>query len=106
MTISFIKQPQDVLDYDVDLAKWFKSDATDYITLVSLTIESAQEPSPTLVAGPDAHSDYELVGSPALAFKAWLGGGTENVDYKITFLVTTFKGRKKEVEMKIKVRDR
>ena len=106
MATSFTKQPNDVLDYDVDMTDWFKSDPTDDINTVTYAIESLQEAIPTLELGPVPHDEIVLIGSPALVFKAWIASGTVNTDYKITFLVTTEQARKKEIEMKIKVRDR
>jgi hypothetical protein len=106
MATSYTQQPNDVLDYDIDMASWFKSDPTDDIDTVTYTIESAQEAVPTLELGPVPHEATVLIGAQPVRFKAWIAGGTVNTDYKITFLVTTEQGRKKEVEMKIKVRDR
>lgn len=100
------KQPNDVLDYDVDLTDWFKDYTEDSVAEVSASIVSQTEAVPTLVLGPSPHSATSIMGSPSARFKVWLGGGTDNTDYTVILLVTTTYSRKVEVELKIKVRDK
>lgn len=103
---SFIKQPSEVLDYDVDMSDWFSPIPGDDIDSVVITVTSLMEDVPTLVVGPLPHTPYTLIGANPTVFKLWLGGGTEYVDYIVTCVVTTEQDRKKEVEFKIKVRDK
>ena len=103
---TFTKQPRDVLDYDVDMREWFESIPGDDIESVEVLITSASELVPTLIAGPSHHPALVLMGSEPNRFKLWLGGGTEYVDYTVTCIVTTEQDRKKEVEFKVKVRDK
>ena len=103
---TFKKQPLDVLDYDVDMSEWFSSIPGDDIDSVVITITSPVEDVPTLVAGPLPHKPVILIGTEPVRFKIWLGGGTDYVDYKVTCVITTEQDRKKEVELKIKVRDK
>ena len=100
-----IKQPREVLDYDVDLSAWFSSIPTDDIQSVDITITSVMEEVPTLVLGPVPHQPYVLMGAIPVSFKVWLGGGTDRADYIVTCVVHTEQDRQKEVEFKIKVRN-
>lgn len=103
---TFTKQPRDVLDYDVDMAEWFAGIPGDDIQNVEIIIASASEPEPTLVAGPAPHPPMALIGAEPVRFKLWLGGGTQYVDYIVTCIVMTEQDRKKEIEFKVKVRDK
>lgn len=99
------KQPNDVLDYDVDLTAWFRDYKDDGIASITYSVISQTENTPSLEVGPAPHDPTFIIGSPATRFKVWLGGGTNNTDYSVILLVTTAYFRKKEVELKIKVRD-
>lgn len=101
----FIKQPNDVLDYDVDMSNWFSSAPDDDIESVAITVTSLMEEAPTLQAGPGVHPEYVVMGADPTRFKIWIGGGTNRVDYIVTCVVLTEQDRTKEVEFKIKVRD-
>jgi hypothetical protein len=105
MTV-FTKQPRDVLDYDVDMTDWFAGIPGDDIQSVQVIITSDAEPVPTLVAGPTAHPACVLIGAEPVRFKLWLGGGTEYMDYVVTCIVSTEQDRQKEVEFKVKVRNK
>lgn len=102
---TFNKQPNDVLDYDVDMAAWFADIPGDDIQSVTVSISSLTEATPTLVAGPTPHPPSVLLGAEPVRFKVWLGGGTNFNDYAVTCLVRTEQDRTKEVEFKVKVRD-
>lgn len=102
---TFQKQPNDVLDYDVNLSAWFADIPGDDIQSVVITITAAAEEDPTLIVGPGVHPDYVLMGVEPVSFKVWLGGGTEFVDYVVTCVVTTEQDRQKEIEFKVKVRN-
>ena len=103
---TFIKQPREVLDYDVNLTEWFSDMPIDDIDSVTVTISSFNEEVPTLIAGALPHPVYELLGDTPVQFKIWLSGGTDFVDYIVTCLIVTEQDRQKEVEFKIKVRDK
>lgn len=103
---TFTKQPGDVLDYDVDMADWFADLPGDDIQSVAVSITSATEATPQLVAGPPPHQRVVLIGAQPTSFKVWLGGGTAFNDYKVNCLVSTEQDRRKEVEFTIKVRDK
>ena len=102
----FEKQPGDILDYDVDLTDWFKPIPGDDIESVAITVTTDFEAVAALVVGPAPHPAYVLLGANPKRFKVWLGGGNPFTDYKVTCLVRTEQDRAKEVEFKIKVRDK
>jgi len=102
---SFQKQPNEVLDYDVDMSAWFSTIPGDDIQSVNITVTGIGEETPTLQLGPGVHPECLLMGAEPVRFKVWIGGGTNFVDYVITCLVTTEQDRQKEIEFKVKVRD-
>lgn len=102
---TFTKQPNDVLDFDVDMTEWFSGIPGDEIERVELAVHSDAEATPMLLAGPLPHPASILMGASPLGFKVWLGGGTAYIDYIVTCLVFTEQDRQKEVEFKIRVRD-
>ena len=102
---TFQKQPNEVLDYDVNMSAWFSGIPGDDIQSVAITVTSVAEETPTLVLGPGVHPEYLLMGAEPVSFKIWIGGGTEFVDYVVTCVVTTEQDRQKEVEFKVKVRN-
>lgn len=101
----FLKQPNDVLDYDIDLTPWFEGIPGDSVASVDVSVSSINEPVPTLVVGPLPHPKYILMGNDPTVFKLWIGGGTDRREYKVTCVVKTVKDRTKEVDFKIKVRN-
>lgn len=103
---TFNKQPGDVLDYDVDMSRWFAEIPGDDIQSVEVSVSSFTEATPALVVGPAPHSAVVLIGVQPTRFKVWVGGGTNFTDYKVTCLVRTEQDRAKEVEFLIKVRDK
>ena len=88
----FIKQPQEVLDYDFDYSEWLP---------VSDTIISA-----TAVADAGITLGSTII-DPATqrVVKQWVSGGISGITYKIQITATTAGGRIKEVEFKIRVRE-
>lgn len=102
----FIKQPNEVLDYDVDMEAWFSSIPLDDIESVDIRVTCLAEEQPTLVVGPGIHPEYVVMGASPKRFKVWLGGGTNFRDYIVTCVVHTEQDRTKELEFKIKVRDK
>lgn len=101
----FKKQPNDVLDYDVDMATWFSSIPTDNIARVEISIRSDSEAVPTLTAGTTVHPSHVLLGANPVAFKIWFGGGASYTDYVVTCIVFTEQDRQKEVEFTVRVVD-
>ncbi len=101
----FQKQPNEVLDYDIDMSAWFESIPGDDIQSVDITVTGIGEDVPTLVLGPGVLPDCLLMGAEPVRFKVWLWGGTDFVDYVVTCVVTTEQDRKKEIEFKVKVRN-
>jgi len=102
----FTKQPREVLDYDVDLTDWFRETPDDDIEGVEVSVSSFSEQPPALEIGPAPHNPVVLLGANPTRFKVWIGGGTDGMDYTVTCVIRTEQDRVKEVEFKIKVRDR
>lgn len=100
----FTKQPSEVLDYDVDLEEWFQDIPGDDIESVALTTTGTGI-NPDLILGPNGKPAYQLLGSPSVRFKVWIGGGVDGQTYQVTCQITTEGGREKEVDFKIKVKD-
>lgn len=85
-----IKAPEDVLDYDVDFARWLpESDvldtATTEVTGSSLTVTSI-DVSQTQV-------------------RVWVEGGAATETAEIELVVTTAQGRTKSVCFRIRIKD-
>jgi hypothetical protein len=86
----FTKQPNEILDYDVDFTKWF-SNRTDAPVSFTTTVQTGM----TLV-------DSTLVGK---VVKLVLSGGTDGNTYKVTVRLTTNMSLVKEADFQIKVKE-
>ena len=93
----FRKQPSEVLDYTVDCSPWLLEGDTVAGAVVTREVYSGDETTPTLV--------IDSTDLTATAVNAWLSGGTDRVDYKVTVRVTTTAGRVKETEFRIQCRE-
>lgn len=87
---TFIKQPADVQDYDIDFSK--------YLDAIEDTPASY-----TASAEDGLNIDSSLIVDKRV--KVWISGGTSGTVYKITVTLTTLIGRTKQVEIKIKVKE-
>ncbi len=85
----FTKQPNDVLDYDIDFSDWLVSG--DEVESVTVTAETGITVDSTNITS-------EIV-------KIWLSGGTDGSSYKVTALAVTEGGRTKEKEFIIKIKE-
>lgn len=85
----FSKQPDEILDYDVDYSDWFSSRA-----------DTPASHSVVAEAGITKVSDA-LTGSTV---RVVLSGGTSGESYKITVLLTTSDGIVKEADFVVKVK--
>jgi hypothetical protein len=88
----FDKQPDEVLDYDVDFSEWLTGGDT---------IQSH-----SVAADAGIVVDSSTVSAPTQTVKVWLSGGTDGVTYKVTVTVVTVSGRTKQKEFKVKVKER
>lgn len=89
---SYIKQPREVLDYDVNFSEWIPT--ADYITSVTTNADAGITLGSTIIDP----TTKKIV-------KQWVSDGTSGAIYKIQMLATTAGGRKKEVEFNITVRE-
>ena len=87
---TFIKQPADVMDYDVEYQEWLSPGDT---------LESAQvTPSPDSITV----QVVNLVDSRA---NIWLADGEVGTTYKFTINATTAYGRVRQDEFRVKIKD-
>lgn len=93
------KQPREVLDYDFDFSRWLG--ALD-------TIDSTLSSSVEVTGGTDDPLNtltIDSVQTSSTAVKVWLSGGVDKVKYKVTILIETAGGRRKEADMIIPVKN-
>lgn len=96
---TFIKQPSEVKDYDIDFAPWL-SPLGDTLDEVLPFVECLTDPADTsLVCGP---GDVRITTNYA---KFWVSGGTAGNRYKLTARAYTVGGRIDESELIFVVRD-
>jgi len=90
MTDVMVKKPADVLDYDVDFARWL--------------------PAPDRLSG----ASTEIVNSTALVdrteytdtnAKVWISGGVLGETANVTVTVTTQEGRTKQFAFNLKIKE-
>lgn len=98
----FEKQPAEVLDYDIDLRRWFKGISADEVATATVDVV---EGDGALVVGPAPHPNTVIFGSEKQQIKVWLGAGTDGVTYKLRATATTLQDRVKEIDFKLRVRE-
>lgn len=98
---TFIKQPAEYLDYDIDFSEFLSSGDTLQAT------GSPPVPSPlsVTVAPSGITIGPTFVINNGTGIKQWLSGGTNGVRYKVTLTATTNGGRIKQVEFVVRVKD-
>jgi len=87
--MSYIKDPDAVLDYAIDWSAWLDTDTitdSDWTTTEGITIDS------------DSFTDT--------ASTVWLSGGTAGDTYSVTNHITTTAGRQDDRSIKIKCKER
>ena len=91
------KQPADRLDYDFDYSRWLSTD--DELVSAVFLVESLDDPAPT--------NPMVITGEVVTPFyaKVWVMGGSTGETYKVSCTVTTTRGRVKQDEIKIRLKD-
>ena len=84
----FTKQPNDVLDYTIDLSKWMATG--DTVTSANASVNPA---------GLNVSVTNDTTDKP----KVWASGGNDGTTYQVTLTVNTNGGRTKEFEFKLAV---
>ena len=92
----FIKQPAELLDYDIDLSKWLTSGDAPSTATVAITCL-------TLASDAALLNPTKTVSSTGV--KVWLSVGTNGYDYKVEVNTTTTGGRVTQDEFIVKVRN-
>lgn len=86
----FLKDPQAVLDYEIDWSAWLSAGdtitATAWVATTGITMDSNTFTS--------------------TAATVWLSGGTENVTYNLTCHITTAAGREDDRTIYVMVMNR
>jgi hypothetical protein len=85
------KQPVEILDYDVDFRRWLVDDT---ISAASVEITPAGELM------------LNTVDTDTTAVKLWLRGGISGTSYKVEVTIETDRGRRGQVEFRIRVKDK
>lgn len=88
---TYLKQPADVMDYDLDYSEWLTPGDNVDSTVIDIAPSGALEAVSVFVQDP--------------RIKLWLSGGTTGTTYKVTATTTTADGRIKQDEFRIKVKD-
>lgn len=88
MTDSFVKDPSDRLDYQIDWTAWLDGDT---ISASAWTV-------------PSGLTQYSAANSTTVA-TIWLTGGTAGSEYLVTNQITTAGGRIKQRGLRIIVRE-
>lgn len=96
----FEKQPSEVVDYDLDMTKYFAPLGGDEIESASVSVSPAG-----LELGPGARGDILVFGDPRHLAKVWVGGGTDGETYTVTAMVTTQFGRVEEIDFQVRVKE-
>lgn len=91
MTKAVAKDPQERLDYTLDLTAPLTLDA-DTIATASVAVPAG------ITKDLEDHTDLEVV--------VWLSGGTHGINYPVTFTATTAGGRTYERTIEVRVRNR
>lgn len=88
----FIKQPSEVLDYDVDLSAYLPTSDTIF------SATPAVSPSGLTFGITSINGVTKVV-------KQWISSGTNGTTYTVTMTIVSTEGRTKEVEFRIKCKD-
>ena len=96
---TFVKQPWEEQDYDIDINPYLSEFTGDTIEGVTVTLPDGVSGEVSLGIGVQAvaHQDGFV--------KFWVIGGVHGKKYKLTFCIVTVGGRKKEYEVMVKVRE-
>lgn len=86
----FEKQPSEIQDYDIDFSEYLDA-IGDTASSVTVTAEIGITVSSSALIGK--------------VVKVWLTGGSNGETYKITVLLTTAGGRRREADIKVKVKE-
>lgn len=89
---NWIKDPDAVLDYEVDWSQWLQTGETITVSLWTVT------PSGTLTASSES--------STPTSATVWLSGGSVGVNYRVTNQITTSDGRTDDRSLPILVTPR
>lgn len=87
--LTFIKDPEAVLDYVLDWTNWL--DSADTISAVAVTGATG--------------ITVDSSSSTTTSTTAWVSGGTEGNTYAVTFHITTAAGRETDRTIYLRIKD-
>lgn len=90
MTDIMVKTPADILDYDVDFARWLPN--ADRLSAASAMIENS-----TATVDRTDHSDTSA--------KVWISGGVTGETANVTVTIATLEGRTKQFRFNLKIKE-
>jgi hypothetical protein len=94
MLNTYVKQPTEVKDYDIDYSKWL-TPSSDRIVSVATGLRNA--PDDTLKVDRSEFTD-DIV-------KVWVSGGTDGATYEVKVTVTTAGGRVDQCEIVFRIKE-
>jgi|SRR5581483_1902706 hypothetical protein len=101
MTVSFVKDPDAVLDYKFDWAPLTHgSGGSDWLAASEVITSFAVMADSGITVNSSSATDANT------SVTVWLSGGTDGSDYNVTCHITTSLGRQDERSMSIVVRNR
>ena len=96
---TFVKQPADELDYDLDFTEWLAdADPADTLQAAESALISNHTPA-TLVLGPT------IIFGDDKQVKIWVSAGADGELGKVATTITTTNGRTKQVDWRVRVRE-
>lgn len=99
--ITFTKQPTEILPYDIDFELWLAGiTGGDEIESATCSVVSASSGSTAALT-----IDSVLLIADTARVKVWVSGGTNGVTYKLTLIMLTSAGRRKEVDFRVKIKE-
>lgn len=90
------KQPDEVLDWDVDFGDWMRAGDTIDTVTTSVRVLSGPATTPLIV---------DRVQNTTALSKVWLSGGAVGAKYRVELEARTVAGRLKEAEFDIAVKE-
>ena len=103
-----VKQPREVVDYDIDFREWFTALGLDGNMMddeLSEIVNAFVTPPGELILGGDGLTPVSLIGEKPQIAKVWVSGGLDGGEYKVTVKFRTRIGRVEEVDFLVIVEE-
>lgn len=103
--ITYAKQPGERLAYDFDFSVWFAELEGDDIEAASVSVVSATSPAGAVNVNTLVVQQPIRIGTPSTRVKVWIESGVSGARYKLTLVIDTEGGRRKEVEFYVRIKE-